>query len=99
MSTTIYRTGLVVFFFCLGSFVHGQPYVDGGKTRHRFAQMTLGADFLFLRSGGRGEYINESLSDVNEFVFPASLRPRLSIGGTHFWGHGDCYISFPLGDI
>jgi len=99
MSTTIYWTGLVVLFFFLGSFAHGQPYVDGGKTRHRFAQMTLGADFLFLQSGGRGEYINESLSDVNGFVFPSSLRPRLSIGGTHFWGHGDFYISFPLGDI
>jgi len=28
--------------------------------------------------------------------FGSTLMPRLTIGGIHFWGHVDFYVTFPL---
>lgn len=71
-----------------------QPYVDGGNTRHRFAQITLGASSTF-RIGGSQLQTN----DPQQTVPPAlgtEGNHRLLIGGTHFWGHADFYVAFPL---
>lgn len=64
--------------------LEAQPYVDGGQTRHRFAQMTLGTD---ARAFAPGDGVtNGSLQDA-----------RLIIGGTHFWGHADFFVAVPIG--
>lgn len=58
---------------------YGQPYVEGGHTRHRFAQLNLGVEML-----------------GDPFSSSTFLQPRLIIGGIHFWGHADLYLSIPL---
>jgi len=71
-----------------------QPYVEGGNTRHRFAQITLGASSTF-RMGN-----SQLQTNVPNLVAPAALgtegNHRLLIGGTHFWGHADFYVAFPM---
>jgi hypothetical protein len=68
----------------LGPFAaHAQVYVDGGNTRHRFAQMTLGADARTFPADG---------SSVGGTLHEA----RFIIGGTHFWGHADFFVAVPV---
>lgn len=68
----------------LGTALEAQPYVDGGRTRHRFAQTTLGTD---ARAFAAGDALTSgSLQDA-----------RLIIGGTHFWGHADFFVAVPIG--
>jgi hypothetical protein len=71
-----------------------QPYVEGGQTRHRFAQLTLGGDLLYTPAAGQLSYLGED--EGVEATFPATLTPRLMVGGTHFWGHVDFYVAFSL---
>jgi hypothetical protein len=55
-----------------------------------FAQLTFGGDILGT-SGG-----HSTLNGV-ERSFGPGFQPRITIGGLHFWGHVDFYVSFPLG--
>lgn len=64
----------------------GQPYVDGGNTRHRFAQMNMGADLHMIPSSGA----------IGNEEFNSSNSARMLIGGTHFWGHADFVLAIPL---
>lgn len=54
-----------------------------------FAALTLGGDLLGL-SGGT----IKNNSGVKDFGF--GVMPRFTIGGQHFWGHADFYVTFPL---
>lgn len=65
------------------SALDAQPYVDGGETRHRFAQLTLGGDARTFPAGG-------------STASGALQEARLIIGGTHFWGHADFFIALPI---
>lgn len=71
-----------------------QPYVEGGNTRHRFAQITLGASSTF-RMGN-----SQLQTNIPNLTTPTPLgtegNHRLLIGGTHFWGHADFYVAFPI---
>ncbi|MDC1068116.1 hypothetical protein OAQ99_03035 [Candidatus Kapabacteria bacterium] len=64
----------IVILILLSSYQYSpaQVYINGGKTKHRFAQMTLGLESRNI------------------------IEPRILIGGTHFWGHADFYLSIPL---
>jgi hypothetical protein len=76
--------------------VVAQPYVEGGKTRHRFAQVNLGLDQrLFFGKGSKSASINP-FGKMEEFELNNQLETRLIIGGTHFWGHADFYIAIPV---
>jgi hypothetical protein len=55
-----------------------------------FAQLTLGGDALVLRGATRDR-------DGQKSSFGSTVLPRLTIGGLHFWGHADFYVTFPLG--
>ena len=60
------------------------------KRSTSFASLTLGLDMLF---SGHGSYkLDNQTVDVAK-----RISPRINIGGTHFWGHADFYVSFPLG--
>jgi hypothetical protein len=73
-----------------------QPYVEGGKTRNRFAQINFGLDQrLFFGKGSMSALINP-LGQLEEFKLNNQLETRLIIGGTHFWGHADFYIAIPV---
>jgi uncharacterized membrane protein len=64
------------------------------QTRHRFAQLTLGADVQ--SSFGGQTTLFDRFGQSNTFDLPTVTRPRLIIGGTHFWGHADFYVAFPI---
>ena len=59
--------------------------------RYQFAQTYIGADALLFP-----ELSVIYSSPNNESAIPVSLSPRLTIGGLHFWGHADFYVSFPV---
>ena len=68
-----------------------QQYIDGGNTRHRFAQTTVGIDLSHGPAGMNNE-IGTKLSPL----LSSFSEARLLIGGTHFWGHADFYLAIPL---
>jgi hypothetical protein len=80
----------------LGSQVVAQPYIDGGNTRHRFAQLVVGADLVYFPSTGQSVQVGTDGQSTSVSI-PEVGVPRLSIAGTHFWGHAYFYVSFPLG--
>jgi hypothetical protein len=55
-----------------------------------FAQLTRGGDVLCMTGGSR-------LHQGAEEAFGPVFMPRFTIGGLHFWGHADFYVTFPLG--
>ncbi len=67
--------------------VYSLSYLDKST---RFAEMTLGGDIL-SQTGGRFTAPDGSSTNIN-----TSFIPRFNIGGIHFWGHADFYVSFPL---
>lgn len=71
-----------------------QPYVEGGNTRHRFAQLTIGANSTWRI--GQSEFQTNNASTIQPEAFVPEGNHRLIIGGTHFWGHADFYVAFPL---
>jgi hypothetical protein len=72
--------------------VKAQPYMEGGNTRHRFAQLTLGTDVRCFPAGGILTYPNQPLSHTHD----GFGEGRLVFGGTHFWGHADFYVAIPV---
>lgn len=70
-----------------------QVYIEK-QTRHRFAQLNLGAD-LQASLGGSTSFIDRQ-GETNSMSLASSYKPRFLIGGTHFWGHADFYIAIPL---
>lgn len=64
------------------------------QTRHRFAQLNLGAD-LQASLGGSTFFVDRQ-GETNSLSLAPSYKPRFLIGGTHFGGHADFYIAIPL---
>lgn len=71
-----------------------QEYIVEGRKRLNFAK-------TYLELGGQysPNFVSRKL-DANQIVQPfknpASIVPYLNIGGLHFWGHADFFISIPL---
>ncbi|MEZ4930891.1 MAG: hypothetical protein R2788_02010, partial [Saprospiraceae bacterium] len=59
----------------------------------RFAWTTFGGDMLALTGGNVDYLVSEAVKNTD---FGNTYIPRLSIGGIHFWGHADFYVTFPL---
>lgn len=70
--------------------VYTQSYLDKST---RFAWLTYGGDVNYLSGGTTQQLINGVKEETN---FGSTLMPRLTIGGVHFWGHTDFYVTFPL---
>lgn len=89
---------LLFSIFCLASFyIKAQEVVidsvytfDKMQKSTSFAALTFGPDILTL--GQSSTHING-----NSVQLPSQIVPRLNIGGKHFWGHADFYVTFPLG--
>jgi uncharacterized membrane protein len=76
--------------FFLSNSLSGQVYLDGEKTRHRFAQLNLGASF-------NHHFSQAPIEAFDQFYDRKALNEmRLVIGGTHFWGHADFFIAIPV---
>jgi hypothetical protein len=88
------RISILLFtFFVFYCSANAQVYIEK-KSRHRFAQLNLGIDFL-TSFGGESKYIDKSGS-IQSIHLENSFSPRFLIGGTHFWGHADFYIGIPF---
>jgi hypothetical protein len=61
------------------------------KKRFGFANMYFGLEVLATSNG------SSPLPNNTDVVFKGYSVPRLVWGGTHFWGHADLYVSFPIG--
>jgi len=72
---------------------NAQVYIEK-QTRHRFAQLHLGAD-MQTSVGGETRFL-ENDNSINSLRLNSIIKPRFTIGGTHFWGHADFYIAIPL---
>ncbi len=70
--------------------VYTQAYIDKST---KFAWLTFGGDLLML-SGGNTDFAQNG--NVENTSFGTTFIPRLTIGGMHFWGHADFYVSFPI---
>ncbi len=70
--------------------VYTQQYLDKST---RFAWLTYGGDLNYLSGGTTQQLLNGTKQLTN---FGSTLTPRLTIGGIHFWGHVDFYVTFPL---
>ena len=98
----LYDMKRMKYFFILivGIFVaelgFAQPYIAGGNTRHRFAQMTLGVEGRFFPGIGTQSFRLGMGEDLVPFTLNGEQQTCLVIGGTHFWGHADFYISIPV---
>lgn len=72
-----------------------QPYTQK-QTRHRFAQLLIGADYRFMP----GIYTQTTYLNAENQPQATTLNnqheARLLIGATHFWGHADLYVAFPV---
>lgn len=60
------------------------------KKSTSFAALTIGGDLLAL-SGAKTTIENQT------YTLHSRQMPRLTVGGLHFWGHADFYVTFPLG--
>lgn len=84
-------------FYLIG---HAQPYTNGQKTRHSFAQMTLGLNNRYLPEWKTSTLV---LSENGDQLLRTTLNPsyesQFIIGGTHFWGHADFYVAIPMVSI
>ncbi|MEM8566793.1 MAG: hypothetical protein AAGF85_10055 [Bacteroidota bacterium] len=65
-------------------------YIDRST---RFAWLTLGFE-TFREPGGTTGFVRNG--NIDRTSFEGALTPRLTIGGIHFWGHADFYVTFPL---
>ncbi|MBB3836337.1 outer membrane protein W [Runella defluvii] len=67
--------------------------VERLKVRTSFAKSYFGID-AFTTTGGTTQYLTPNgLSSVD---FGGTTSPRILLGGTHFWGHADFYVSIPV---
>jgi hypothetical protein len=90
--------GTAVLLACslLAVDTQAQVYVEGGKTRHRFAQLTLGMSARQLPTQSGATWQRQVDGSLQRADLSAQLVPRFVIGGTHFWGHADFLVAFPL---
>ncbi len=86
---------LITSLFILFSFkVFCQPYVTGGNTRHRFAQLEVGVTQYISPQAGKTQVLQDG--KVYDYQFNSNLTTAIFIGGTHFWGHADFALTIPI---
>lgn len=87
---------MMAFTLGFSTAVFAQPYMEGGgKTRHRFAQLNVGVD-VGLNPGSNSLSWSNIAGGWQSSSLPNQMMSRLIIGGTHFWGHTDFFIAFPV---
>ena len=88
---------IYIFLVLVSKNVLAQEYIREGKNRLNFAKtyLELGGQYSPSFKGAT----NRANNSVHSFENSASIVPYINIGGLHFWGHGDFYISIPLSQI
>lgn len=90
---------VLILFMVIQKNSTAQVYVEGGNTRHRFAQLNLGADYRIYT--GQPNYTHQfsSSGSLEKVPLGNQHEMRFIIGGTHFWGHADFFVAIPVWDI
>jgi len=90
MRKRIITIGLLMLHIVL---LWGQVYIEGGKTRHRFAQLNIGTDIRYYPGT-----LSKQTDNVQNYSssLPGTIQNSIVIGGTHFWGHADFFVSIPV---
>jgi outer membrane protein W len=65
------------------------------KTQYNFAQTYFGISAQYLPSTGY-TYLLQPGGMKEKRNLPGVLEPGIEIGGLHFWGKADFYVSFPV---
>lgn len=99
VKTTATLLLLVLHFIVSPTNLYGQPYVEGGQTRHRFAQLNLGLEYRQFFKAGSESFRKDPTGILQPFQLRNQSDARIVVGGTHFWGHADFYISIPVADL
>ena len=89
MLNRLFFLSTVLCLSCASTFA--QDYVDEGKNRLNFAKTYFELGAQYSPSFTAGTLLENSI-DQNA----AAITPYLNVGGIHFWGHADFYISIPL---
>ncbi len=84
---------VIIPAICFSLFCNGQIFVEK-QSRYRFAQLTMGFD-IQRSFGGQTAYLDAN-GNRQRLDLPGVTKPRILIGGTHFWGHADFYIAIPV---
>ena len=85
------------FIIIVSQTMSAQEYISEGKNRLNFAKTYLELGGQFSNSfTGKKTLPNGSTVD---FENSPAITPYLNIGGFHFWGHADFFISIPLSQI
>ncbi|MEM1122034.1 MAG: hypothetical protein AAGJ18_16405, partial [Bacteroidota bacterium] len=66
--------------------------------RFTFAKSYFGVDFDYLPGFSGGQFLDAD-GVAQSFDYQSRLVPRINLGGTHFWGHADFYVSIRLGNF
>ena len=64
------------------------------KTRHRFAQTSVG--LYYSHTPSQTMPFNEALNGQTDFQFLAQSQAAINISGLHFWGKVDFWINIPI---
>jgi len=86
----------IAFIVCFSSLGNAQLYVEGGNTRHRFAQMNISADFKYFPASGKSVSFIAQNSMLVTSAVAANYQARLMFAGTHFWGHAEFFVGIPV---
>jgi hypothetical protein len=90
------KNHLFIFLCLLIAVSKAQVYQEGGHTRHRFAQLNVGLDCSHFPSGAATTYQLNVSGQYAPQKMDGMSQARLIIGGTHFWGKADFFVSIPI---
>jgi hypothetical protein len=82
-----------LLLLCTFGTLDAQVYTEK-QSRHRFAQLLLGVEQQ-QHLGGAAQWLDAN-GLINNGQLDGFRTTRLLIGGTHFWGHADFSIAFPI---
>jgi hypothetical protein len=88
------KTLLILALAAGGLRLAAQPYVEGGNTRHRFAQLNLGIEARSFLNQGTAAFFPGANGALEQRQLAPQRQAAFVIGGTHFWGYADFYVAF-----
>ncbi len=91
-----WKLALLLTTFLMVATTFAQPYVMGGQTRHRFAQMMVGLDVRNFPGSNTLTTRTTPTGSISLDKIEPLWEGRLTIGGLHFWGHADFFIAIPF---
>jgi hypothetical protein len=74
----------------------GNKKVNSKKSKYQFAQFLFGLSMQYTPANGKSTLLQNN--GTVDYAIGGFYTPRLMIGGTHFYGHADFCINFPLGN-